>query len=82
MMYGDAQRKKARFTLATVHLIFWFVVLSVLEKPALADRLNQIAVMIALMIAAWIQYRALLALRRVGKKAPGPTLPHDGSHLY
>ena len=81
-MNDDAQKKKAVFRLATVHLIFWFVVLSAVEKRAPADRSFQIAVMVALVIAAWIQYRSLLALRRALKKVPGPTLPHDGSHLF
>jgi hypothetical protein len=64
LMNATVQRKKRAVVIATAHLLFWFFVLSVLDKKGVAARQSFIVAGIALLIAAWIQYRAVRAYRR------------------
>jgi hypothetical protein len=68
-MNRQAQRKaKIVVAAATAHLLFWFWALSWIAKKAASGSPVVIGAMIALMLAAWIQYRTALALRRLNRK--------------
>jgi hypothetical protein len=74
-MNANASMRKNQIVVAvaTAHLFLWFLVLSWLGEKAFLDSPRVIAAMIALMVAAWIQYRAVLSLRR-RKKEPSAAL--------
>jgi hypothetical protein len=63
----ETQRKKRAIAIATAHLFFWFFVLGLLARKAPEAHQVFIAAGIALFVAAWIQYRAVLAYRRAAK---------------
>jgi hypothetical protein len=66
------RKKKFAIACATAHLFFWFWAVDGISKQAAPGSPVVTATMIMLMIAAWIQYRTVLALRRLQKeKASG-----------
>jgi len=65
------RKKKFAIAVATAHLFFWFWVLSWIDKKVAMGSPIAISAMIALMLAAWIQYRTVLALRHLNNEASG-----------
>ena len=61
------QGRKRAVVIATVHLIFWLLVLGAIARKGASARHGFIAAGIAMFVAALIQYRAVLAYRRAAR---------------
>jgi hypothetical protein len=65
------RQKKFAIAGATAHLFFWFWMLAWMGKKTAPGSPVVVGAMIGLMIAAWLQYRTVLALRRLKQEDVG-----------
>ena len=71
-LFDDMRRKKLMVAVATAHLLTWFWLLNWASERADEGSAIVPAIGIGVMLAAWLQYRTVISLRRAASAQAEP----------